>query len=58
MFAAIGIPDHLIQTKLYRFAERADAGLRPSYLADKMSFTYLPGTVHIPEAPIWPRRQR
>lgn len=32
-----------------RFAERADAALRPNLLAGKTSFVYLPGTVRIPE---------
>ncbi|MFV0526070.1 MAG: arylsulfatase [Acidimicrobiales bacterium] len=33
-----------------RFAERADASLRPSYVRGQTSFSYLPGTVRIPEA--------
>lgn len=32
-----------------RFAERADANLKPSYIRGKKSFVYLPGTVRIPE---------
>jgi arylsulfatase len=32
-----------------RFAERADASLRPNPLAGKKTFVYLPGTVRIPE---------
>ena len=33
-----------------RFAERADASLRPSYIRGKTRFAYLPSTVRIPEA--------
>jgi len=32
-----------------RFAERADANLRPSYIRGKNRFVYLPGTVRVPE---------
>jgi hypothetical protein len=32
-----------------RFAERADATLRPSYLAGKPRIVYVPGTVRVPE---------
>jgi arylsulfatase len=32
-----------------RFAERADANLKPSYIRGKQRFVYLPGTVRIPE---------
>jgi arylsulfatase len=32
-----------------RFAERADANLKPSYIRGKKRFVYLPGTVRIPE---------
>ncbi len=32
-----------------RFSERADVSLRPSNLAGKTSFVYMPGTVRIPE---------
>lgn len=32
-----------------RFAERADASLRPSYIRGKQNFVYLPGTVRVPE---------
>lgn len=32
-----------------RFAQRGMAGLRPSYIAGKKNFVYLPGTVRIPE---------
>jgi hypothetical protein len=32
-----------------RFAERADANLRPNLLAGKKSFVYLPGTARVPE---------
>ena len=32
-----------------RFAERADVNLKPNYLRGKTRFTYLPGTVGIPE---------
>lgn len=32
-----------------RFAERADASLRPSHIRGKTRFIYLPGTVRIPE---------
>lgn len=32
-----------------RFADRADARLRPSYIKNKKQFTYLPGTVRLPE---------
>jgi len=32
-----------------RFAERADASLRPSYIRGKNRFVYLPGTVRVPE---------
>jgi arylsulfatase len=32
-----------------RFAERADANLKPSYIRGKKRFVYLPGTTRIPE---------
>ena len=32
-----------------RFAERADANLKPSYIRGKKRFVYLPGTVRLPE---------
>jgi arylsulfatase len=32
-----------------RFAQRASASLRPSYLRGKKNFVYLPGTVRLPE---------
>lgn len=33
-----------------RFANRADANLRPSYIKGKQQFVYLPNTVRLPEA--------
>ena len=32
-----------------RFSERADVRTKPNYLHGKTRFTYLPGTVRIPE---------